>query len=183
MSISSRLVQLMGGKDIEVSSTPDHGSAFSFTLSFEIVAHSPKTISFHQQELSNELVMDFSNLSVFIIEDNLFNQQLLKKTLTTLGIETIAIAGNGKDAILKLQTRKQDWDMIFMDLQMPEMDGIEATHHIWKLGIKTSIVALTAHALEQDRRICFDAGMNDYLSKPFKIETIKKVLCAYGGAS
>lgn len=173
----------MGGKDIEVSNTPDHGSAFSFTLSFEIVAHSPKTISFQQQESSNEPVMDFSNLSVFIVEDNLFNQQLLKKTLTTLGIETIAIAGNGKDVILKLQTRKQDWDMIFMDLQMPEMDGIEATHHIRKLGIKTPIVALTAHAIEQDRQICFDAGMNDCLSKPFKIETIKKVLCAYGGAS
>ena len=179
LSISSRLVQLMGGKNIEVRSTPDAGSEFSFTLYLEIPSHPQKIDSPKKQDPLNAPTMDLSRISVFIVEDNIFNQHLLKKTLTTLGIKTIGIAENGKDAILQLQTKNQLWDMIFMDLQMPKMDGIEATRHIRNLGIKTPIVALTAHALEQDRKICFEVGMNDYLSKPFKIDTIKKILTTY----
>lgn len=179
LPISSRLVQLMGGKGIEVRSAPDAGSEFSFTLYLEITSHPQKVNPPKKQEPLHESMADFSKISVFIVEDNIFNQQLLKKTLTTLGIKTIGIAKNGKDAILQLQKKNQSWNMIFMDLQMPEMDGIEATRHIRNLGIKTPVVALTAHALEQDRKICFEVGMDDYLSKPFKIDTIKKILFTY----
>ncbi len=180
LSISSRLVQLMGGENIEVCSAPDIGSEFSFTLFLEITSHSQKAHPSKRGEPSNEPMTDISGLSVFIVEDNIFNQQLLKKTLTTLGIKTIGIAENGRDAVLQLQKKNRVWDMIFMDLQMPEVGGIEATRQIRNLGITTPIVALTAHALEQDREICFKVGMNDYLSKPFKIETIKKILSTYG---
>jgi len=180
LSISNRLVQLMGGKNIEVRSTQNKGSEFYFTLYLEVASNPQKIIdSPKKQNPLNEPMVDLSKISVFIVEDNIFNQQLLKKTLTTLGIKTIGIAENGKEALLQLQTKNQLWDMIFMDLQMPKMDGIEATRHIRNLGIKTPIVALTAHALEQDRKICFEVGMNDYLSKPFKIETIKNILFTY----
>lgn len=113
-------------------------------------------------------------LEILIVEDNLINQKLAFKILTKLGYQP-GIANNGKEA-LEI-SGLHHFDLILMDVLMPEMDGLEATRYIRKnFNYQPQIVAMTANAMPQDREACIDAGMNDYISKPFKIEDLLKVL-------
>ncbi len=119
---------------------------------------------------------------ILLAEDNLVNQKVATRFLAKLGCQT-DIAVNGIEAVQKWKA--SIYDLVFMDCQMPEMDGFEAVGRIRKLeqdsasGNRTPIVALTANALAGDREICLAAGMDDYLSKPVKIEDLRKVLQAY----
>ncbi|MBN2844117.1 MAG: response regulator [Sedimentisphaerales bacterium] len=106
---------------------------------------------------------------VLIADDDDVNLKLTIKLLTKAGYDTDT-AHNGQEAIEKLQ--QQNYDVVLMDMQMPVMDGLEATRMIRKLEIDIPIIALTANAFESDRKNCINAGMNDYLSKPLKRDKV-----------
>jgi signal transduction histidine kinase/ligand-binding sensor domain-containing protein/DNA-binding response OmpR family regulator len=127
--------------------------------------------------LSTELGIQYP-MSILIAEDNLINQKVARQILQKMGYQA-DIAVNGIEA-LEAVTAKQ-YDIILMDVQMPEMDGLEATRQIRKnLAIQPVIVAMTANAMVEDKEACLQAGMNDYLSKPMKIAEIVAVLEKYG---
>ena len=117
-----------------------------------------------------------STVRILLAEDNVVNQKLALAMLTRAGY-SVQIAGNGQEAVNMYIARPEDFDLIFMDVQMPVMDGIEATRHIRRQGFKnTPIIAMTAHALKGDREKCLEAGMNDYMSKPIKRDLVLEIL-------
>lgn len=116
------------------------------------------------------------SVRILLVEDNPVNQKLAKIMLTKAGYQ-VEVAINGKEALEKFTASPDDFDMIFMDVQMPEMDGLEATRAIRERGFDTiPIAAMTAHAIEGDREMCLEAGMDDYISKPIKREVVFQVL-------
>ena len=116
------------------------------------------------------------SVRILLAEDNLVNQKLAKIMLTKAGYQ-VEVVINGKEALEKFTASPDDFDMIFMDVQMPEMDGLEATRAIRERGFDTvPIVAMTAHAIEGDREMCLEAGMDDYISKPIKREVVFQAL-------
>lgn len=168
LTIVQQLVQLQGG-DISVESTQNVGSTFSFTLDFEV----SQTSSSHRDD---DITMDKSQvkgLEILLVEDNPLNQLVTKKLLNDWGIK-LDIANNGKEAIERLRIR--DYNLVFMDLQMPEMDGIEATEYIRNKMAEPikgiPIVALTANAFSGTDDRCLQVGMNDYVSKPIQMKSL-----------
>lgn len=117
--------------------------------------------------------ISYSKLSVLIAEDNHMNQELYKIIAAKIGFR-IEIAKNGQEAIDMVQHR--EYDLILMDWHMPILDGVEATKRIRSLGMEIPIVGVTANAIKGDRELCLSAGMNDYISKPVRIEQIRKCL-------
>jgi CheY-like chemotaxis protein len=127
-----------------------------------------------KQVLSEEFAEKYP-LRIMIAEDNLVNQKLAVRVLNKLGYKKIDIAQNGLEAIEKIS--QQFYEIILMDVQMPEMDGLEATRQIRATaGERPIIIAMTANAMESDREDCIQAGMDDYISKPIKLETVIKML-------
>ncbi len=118
-------------------------------------------------------------MRILLAEDNLINQKLAERVLEIFGYE-IEIANNGLEAVQMLE--KNNYDLIFMDVMMPEMDGLEATGTIRReyKGHQPVIIAMTANALKGDREICINSGMNDYVSKPINTEVIRELLIKYG---
>jgi len=118
-------------------------------------------------------------MSILIAEDNLINQKLASHILTKLGYQ-VDIANNGREAVDAVMAKK--YDVILMDVQMPEMDGLEATRFIRSnVKLQPIIIATTANAMSDDRQICLNAGMDDYLAKPMKLQDIMGVLEKWGG--
>ncbi|MBU0730558.1 MAG: response regulator [Proteobacteria bacterium] len=111
------------------------------------------------------------SVRILLAEDNAVNQKLAKMMLTKAGYE-VDVANNGKEAVDKLFAAPEAYDLIFMDVQMPQMDGFEATIKIRESGNTIPIIAMTAHAMKGDREKCIDVGMNDYISKPIKREIV-----------
>ena len=117
-----------------------------------------------------------SSLQILLVEDNLVNQKVARKMLKRLGYEVV-VANNGKQALTQLETT--NYDLVFMDVQMPEMDGLEATRQIrqrFNVARQPYIIAMTANAMPSDREICLKAGMNDYLTKPLKLQKIQEAI-------
>jgi CheY-like chemotaxis protein len=112
-------------------------------------------------------------LNILLAEDNLINQKLVVRLLEKDG-HKIEIANNGVEVLALMEKNK--FDVILMDIQMPEMDGFETTISIRKKNIEIPIIALTAHAMKGDREKCMEVGMNGYLSKPIKAEELKSEL-------
>ena len=158
LAIVKQLVEPQGGT-IRVKSVVNEGSTFSFTLSFQ------KTDA--DAELENEMIeldTQIKNIKVLVVEDIALNQLLMKTLLDEFGFDR-DIAENGKIAIEKLKNK--DYDVILMDLQMPEMNGFEATEYIRKtMNSNIPIIALTADVTTVDLAKCKAVGMNDYLAKP-----------------
>jgi len=135
------------------------------------------------KELKPKIITQYSiredmkhSARILLAEDNLINQKLAKMMLTKAGYQ-VEVANNGQEAVEKYTTSPENFDLIFMDVQMPEMDGIEATQVIREKGFDTiPIVAMTANAMKGDREICLKAGMNDYISKPIKRELTFEIL-------
>jgi len=175
LTISARLVELMKGK-IWVSSDGDHGSQFSFTATFQ---HANATAT-PNTNANKPLALTHADLHILTVEDNPTNQLFTQQILEKLGCRVI-VAKNGQEAVS--HCKKNTFDLILMDGQMPIMDGFEATQIIRKQEAlqnkHTPIIALTAHALANDRKRFLDAGMDDYLSKPFTpgqlIDTINRI--------
>ena len=116
------------------------------------------------------------SLCILLAEDNLVNQKLARMMLTKAGYR-VTVANDGKEALEKYMASPDKFDLIFMDVQMPEMDGLEATKAIREKGFDTiPIVAMTAHAMKGDREKCLGAGMDDYITKPIKREMVFEVL-------
>jgi PAS domain S-box-containing protein len=119
------------------------------------------------------------SVRILLAEDNLVNQKLAKMMLTKAGYQ-VEIACNGREAVEKYSSSPGDFDIIFMDIQMPEMDGMEATKEIRRRGYAAiPIIALTAHAMKGDREKCIEAGMDDHITKPVKRENIFEILEKY----
>jgi len=158
LAIVKQLVESQGGS-IQVKSNLNEGSVFSFILSFQ------KTNA--QAELEAEIIeldTEIKNIKVLVVEDIALNQLLMKTLLDDFGFER-DVAANGKIAIEKLQTKT--YDIVLMDLQMPEMNGFEATEYIRnKMHSKIPIIALTADVTTVDLAKCKAVGMNDYIAKP-----------------
>ncbi len=158
LAIVKQLVEPQGGH-ITVTSKEGEGSTFSFVLSFQKTKAEAET-----ETLIVEPDMITKNIKVLVVEDMALNQLLMKTLLDDFGFER-DIAGNGKIAIEKLET--QSYDIILMDLQMPEMNGFEATEYIRNI-MKSDIpiIALTADVTTVDLAKCKAVGMNDYIAKP-----------------
>jgi CheY-like chemotaxis protein len=158
LAIVKQLVEPQGGS-IRVKSKVDEGSVFSFVLNFEKTDAEPEA-DIKLPVLDTEL----KNIKVLVVEDIALNQLLMKTLLEDFGFEQ-DIAANGKIAIEKLKTKP--YDIILMDLQMPEMNGFEATEYIRKtMNATTPIIALTADVTTADLTKCMAVGMNDYIAKP-----------------
>ncbi len=166
LSISSRLVALMGGT-IWVKSTPGQGSTFHFQVPFGIgELASLGDIVTDRTETTPAPAKNRQCFKILLSEDNRINQTVAQQLLEKRG-HTVVLAESGTEALKAWQ--KQSFDLILMDVQMPEMDGFEATAKIRnqeKPGNHIPIIAMTAHALVGDRERCLAAGMDDYVSKP-----------------
>ncbi len=116
------------------------------------------------------------SLKILLAEDNIVNQNLVKIMLNKAG-HKVELASNGNEAIEKLSITNDDFDLIFMDIQMPVMDGLEATKVIRSKGYgDIPIIAMTASAMEEDRAMCLQAGMDGYLTKPVRMEVVKEII-------
>ncbi len=170
LTICKQLLQLQGG-DITVKSEAGKGSAFHFYLPF---GYSSNTTT---GQPAGDAIQDYSRLLAgrhfLVAEDNEINQKLIDYVLTKAG-GSVAIAGNGAEAVRLLQENKP-FDLIIMDLQMPEMDGYAATRYIRNnLHLQTPIIAMTATAMKDEQWQCFESGMNDYMTKPFEFPELYK---------
>ncbi len=160
LAISQRLVKTMGG-EITVVSIPGEGSEFSFDLVFPLAEPAVDAVS-------ASVARPLEKLSgrVLVVEDDRVNQKVISLMLGRLGI-AFEVVDNGLSAVQR--GTAEDWDLVLMDVQMPEVDGLEATRRIRRHPRgRTPIVALTANALPEDRAACEAAGMNAFLTKPIR---------------
>lgn len=186
LSISDRLTKLMGGK-IEVDSLPNIGSKFSVTLKFgvaDIQSISSDSIDGRDDE-NNLSIAKRASISILIAEDDEINRLYIQELLTSLGYINFQIATNGHHALEIIMQHR--FNLILMDCQMPGMDGYETTRRIRAKEQAENnknhlpIVALTANALAEDRQLCIDAGMDDYLSKPLQGQDLDSTLSKWLG--
>ena len=185
LAISRRLVQLMGG-ELQVDSALGQGSVFRFVARFEHAMDQTQEICLDTSKIPDASVLVVGDnvdaesirpLRVLLAEDGIANQKLALGLLKRWG-HTVTIAGNGSEAVEKCF--EADFDVILMDVQMPVMDGLEATRTIRAREKGTlrhiPIIALTAHAMSGDREKCLDAGMDGYVTKPFKKQNLYDAL-------
>ncbi|MCA9732951.1 response regulator [candidate division KSB1 bacterium] len=165
LAISKQLAALMGG-EIGVNSKFGKGSEFWFTARLGVAVHSVEQVNFRPTEDSLQQE-SFANLTILVAEDNLINQKLARRLLEKSG-HKVTIVENGVLAVAAF--REENFDIILMDMQMPEMDGLQATQEIRMLENATNshipLIALTANAMKGDRDACIEAGMDDYVTKP-----------------
>ncbi len=178
--ISKRLAAFMGG-DVSVASEPGKGSTFTFYVDSGPLENVPMREGLSESLLAmadeGTLTEDITlHGKILLAEDGLDNQQLLTMHLTMAGAELV-LAENGRIAVEKLRTEK--FDLVLMDMQMPELDGYGATNQLRKLGFTLPIIALTAHAMAGDRARCIAAGCTDYLTKPIDRELLLRTVASY----
>ncbi len=171
-AITKSIVELMGGS-IEVLTEKDFGTEFIVRVSFEIIEK--PTIS-EPAQAQEELTADFSEIKILLVEDIDVNREIATMMLSEFGF-SIDTAADGREAVEK---SKNSYDLILMDVQMPIMNGYEATREIRKNGNSVPIIAMTANAMPEDIKKAREAGMNDHISKPLDVsqmmETISRVL-------
>jgi CheY-like chemotaxis protein len=172
LTISTKLVSLAGGR-IYLKSEVGVGTEFHFTMVF---AEAIATEADRQVMESMALPIVLGKLHMLVADDNTINQRLIKTLLERAG-HSVEIAANGRLAVEAFKRAGSSYDVILMDVQMPEIDGYQATREIRDLeGVQdlghVPIVALTAHAMEGDRQRCLNAGMDGYATKPVEINAL-----------
>ena len=179
MAISSRLVKTMGGK-FEVESAQGKGTTMTVTLPIRPATDAERLQAVSQEHAVSSAVTNNMALSgkVLLVEDNAINQAVISEQLQHIGIHP-DIAENGKQAVDKV--KGNTYALVLMDIQMPVMDGYEATREIRKAGITVPIVALTAAAMVEDKQKAIASGMNDHLGKPFREREMRDVIMKWCG--
>ena len=175
LSISSRLIALMGGR-MWLQSTLGQGSTFFFILPCRIASADSNTSSLPAEK--PQTPSDETPPKLLLVEDNPVNQRLALALLQKRGYP-VTVAVNGEEAVSHYLQGEQQ--IILMDVQMPIMDGLEATRRIRMLeaergSARIPIIAMTANAMQGDREVCLAAGMDDYISKPIRAEELYKAL-------
>jgi len=166
LAISRQLVELMGG-NLEVRSQKNQGSTFYFTLTFRTSIAGIRT---GKDKTEVPDLSSFKGIRVLVVEDNQFNQFIIKAILEKWSMQ-VTLVDNGMDALEKLVG--ESFDLILMDLQMPEMDGFDATRIIReKMHITTPVIALTANVVKGIIDQCMATGFNDYVGKPFDVDIL-----------
>jgi signal transduction histidine kinase/sensor domain CHASE-containing protein/ActR/RegA family two-component response regulator len=176
--ISKQFIKMMGG-DITVSSRLDRGSLFKFHIDVEFVA-TPEEHSQKTSPILPQLLTLGNSLYILLAEDNVVNQKVALQMLQKLGCRADVVS-NGEEVLTAL--RLQSYDLILMDMQMPKMDGVEATLAIcqeWSPERRPVIIAMTANVMKEDRDRCLAAGMSDHLAKPVGMEALRNVLERWG---
>jgi PAS domain S-box-containing protein len=175
LTICRQLVEMMGGK-LDVESAVGQGSTFSFTVPFEVPALSAPRPATSKGPVGKTLAQ-LRGRRVLVAEDNAINQEVARELLEAVGI-TVVIADNGRRAVEAATAAGARFDAILMDLQMPEMDGLEATGAIraHPIAAGVPIIAMTAHALASEKERCLAGGMNDHVAKPVEPEKLYEAL-------
>jgi CheY-like chemotaxis protein len=169
LAISARLAGMMGGK-ITVQSEPGQGSVFTLTVRASLPP-AEASLKSGKAEAGGEGVP--AGLRILLAEDNEVNRRLVELLMRRHGHQVVSV-GDGRRAVEKVG--QQSFDLVLMDVQMPEMDGLEATRQIRNLeravGGRVPILALTANAMKGDENICLEAGMDGYVAKPFEADKL-----------
>lgn len=170
LTISKQLVELHNSQ-LEVASAVNVGSTFYFKVEFE-VAEAPAKAD-NNQSLNK---LNIEDKSILLVEDNMFNQMVAVDSIKEIFPNIIIdVADNGHTALKMV--KEKEYALVFMDIQLPDMDGFQITREIRKMGFnKLRICAMTASVLKQQINACYDAGMNDYMMKPFTPELLKEKL-------
>jgi len=195
LRISNSFATMLGGS-ILVESTLGKGSIFTLTVStgssdaIELIEIEkiPQQLELQvvQRDLNNppepNELRPLSGLRILLAEDGPDNQRLISFHLKKSGA-SVTIADNGRIAVEQIEKATAPFDLVFMDMQMPELDGYAATKHLRKNGYTLPIIALTAHAMESDRQKCIDAGCDDYTTKPINRQSLIELAESYGKRS
>ena len=178
LTITKNIIELMGGR-LEVDSTPGLGSIFSFKLRFGLIEGEDVS---YKEVITDDFERPFFKGEVLVCEDNKLNQKVICDNLQKVGL-TYVVAGNGKECVdiikQRIKNNEKPFDLIFMDIHMPVMDGLDAASRITALGVKTPIVALTANVMTNDLELYKLSGMNETVSKPFTSQDIWRCLAKY----
>jgi CheY-like chemotaxis protein len=174
LAITKNLVELMGGK-IWADSIPGQGTTFHVMIPAETIHGKQLDFGRMDSGIASESFPGLKPMRILVAEDNPSNQRVLVEMLKRLGYRADAVA-DGREVIQALE--RQDYDLVLMDIKMPEMDGITATQVIRKLQPENGpkIIAITAFTLEGDREKCLEAGMDDYIAKPVQIGELVEAL-------